>query len=125
MLIRILLKHLKSHSQKSATFRFDKSAKNVKNNGLKNEKNLFSLLNLSQKYEKKISFDLAKHPKFDLNSNLRKNGYVCYIPFLKLPFVTPYPKNFDQAFVQISASMTVFMPLIMSPKFSEISFITT
>ena len=41
---------LKSHSQKSATFRFDKSAKNVKNNGPKTEKHIFSLLNLLQKY---------------------------------------------------------------------------
>ena len=39
-----------SHSQKSATFCFDKSAKNVKIIGPKTGKNLFSLLNLSQKY---------------------------------------------------------------------------
>ena len=32
----LLLFTLMSHSQKSATFRFDKSAKNVKNNGSKN-----------------------------------------------------------------------------------------
>ena len=43
-----------SHSQKSATFHFDKSAKNVKNNGPKTEKNIFSLLNLSQKYRKML-----------------------------------------------------------------------
>ena len=36
-----------SHSQKSATFSFDKSARNAKNNGPKTEKkNIFSLLNL-------------------------------------------------------------------------------
>ena len=44
--------YILSHFQKSATFRFDKSAKNIKNNGSKNEKNIFSLLNLSQKYRK-------------------------------------------------------------------------
>ena len=44
----------KSHSQKSATFRFEKSAKNVKNNGPKPEKNIFNLLNLSQKYRKML-----------------------------------------------------------------------
>ena len=32
------------------TFRFDRSAKNVKNNDPKMEKVIFSLLNLSQKY---------------------------------------------------------------------------
>ena len=48
-------KSLKSHSQKSATFIFDKSAKNVKNNGPKTEKNIFSLLNLLQKYEKMLN----------------------------------------------------------------------
>ena len=33
-------------------------------------KKTFSLLNLSQKYEKMILFDLAKHSKFDLNLNI-------------------------------------------------------
>ena len=32
---------LKSHPKKNATFHFDKSAKNVKNNGSKNEKKNF------------------------------------------------------------------------------------
>ena len=36
--------------KKSATFRFGKSAKNVKNNGPKTEKTIFSLLNLSKNY---------------------------------------------------------------------------
>ena len=50
--------YILSHFQKSATFRFDKSAKNIKNNGSKNEKNIFSLLNLSQKTLKKLLIKL-------------------------------------------------------------------
>ena len=41
-------RRFKSHSQKSATFRFDK------NNGPKTGKKIFSLLNLSQKYRKML-----------------------------------------------------------------------
>ena len=44
-----------SHYQKSATFRFDKSAKSVNNNGPKPGKNNISLLNLLQKYRKMLN----------------------------------------------------------------------
>ena len=47
-------KTYKSHSQKRAIFRFDKSAKNVKNNGPKSEKNIFSLLNLSKQLQENV-----------------------------------------------------------------------
>ena len=58
-----------SYSQKSATFRFDKSAKNVKIMGPKTGKNLFSLLNLSQKYRKMLGCS-ARYSLNFLNSNL-------------------------------------------------------
>ena len=48
---------------KSVTFRFDKSAKHVKNNSPKTEKNIFSMLNLLQKYRK--MFDCST--KYSLN----------------------------------------------------------
>ena len=61
-----------SHSQKSAAFRFNKSAKNVKKMSPKTEDNHFGLLDSSPFILKTISFDLAKHSKFDLNSDLWK-----------------------------------------------------
>ena len=60
---------LSSHSQKSAAFRFEKSAKNVKIMGLKAEKQLFNLLNLSQKYRKMLHCRTGYSLNF-LNSNL-------------------------------------------------------
>ena len=61
-----------SHSQKSAAFRFNKFTKNVKKMSPKTEDNLFSLLDSSPFIKKTISFDLAKHLKFDLKSDLWK-----------------------------------------------------
>ena len=47
-------KEHKSHSQKSVTFRVDKSANSVKIMGPETGKNIFSLPNLSQKYRKML-----------------------------------------------------------------------
>ena len=42
------------HSQKSVTFCFEKSVQNLKKKSINQKKNLFSLLNLSQKYGKML-----------------------------------------------------------------------
>ena len=45
---------LESQSRKSATFRFDKSAKNVKNNGLKTEKKHFQFAKSTTKVQENV-----------------------------------------------------------------------
>ena len=61
----ILLKHFRAILKKVRHFVLTNLPKILKNNGSKNGNNLFSLQNLSKKYGKIISFDLAKHSKFD------------------------------------------------------------
>ena len=61
-----------SHSQKSATFCFDKSAKNVKNDGSKIGKEPFWFARSITKVLENVGFNLAKHSKFDVDLNLWK-----------------------------------------------------
>ena len=105
--IWILLKHFRATLKKCDISFWQICQKCKKNNESKKEKNLFSLINLSHKYGKMISFNLAKHLKFDLNLNLWKQhnvcyGYVCYIPFLKPPYFRHTLKTLTKLLIKLN-----------------------